>query len=175
MLLKAKITEIFTQIKQRYFKVNLMSNQTSNLVQFHSGGEDYCPLINVEGLASSIGDNPAKGVIFAWRDDVTRKSLPGEKRFYSVKIDEETGETLEVTEIYLKNDGSVDITGTTTVNINATTDVNINATGNANITAATVNLGGDGGAFVLTEKTEIKDGEGRVCTITSNTSKTKAM
>ena len=46
---------------------------------------------------------------------------------------------------------------------------------NINIVGGSVNLGGSGGAFVLTENSTITDGEGRTCTITSNTTKTKAI
>lgn len=43
------------------------------------------------------------------------------------------------------------------------------------IVANSVNLGGYSGAFVLTENSVITDGEGRTCTIVSNTTKTKAV
>ena len=175
MFLKAKILEIFTQLKQRSFKVNSMMNQTRNVVQFHGGGDDYCPLKTVEGLGGNIGNNPANGFLIAWRDDIERKSLPGEKRIYSATIDEETGKEVQVAEVYLKNDGTVEISGGANVVISTNANLIVNSTGTATINAASVNLGGDGGALVLTENSEIKDGEGRICSITSNTTKTKAV
>lgn len=175
MFLKAKILEIFTQLKQRSFKVNSMMNQTRNVVQFHGGGDDYCPLKTVEGLGGNIGNNPANGFLIAWRDDIERKSLPGEKRIYSATIDEETGKEVQVAEVYLKNDGTVEISGGANVVISTNANLIVNSTGTTTINAASVNLGGDGGALVLTENSEIKDGEGRICSITSNTTKTKAV
>lgn len=175
MFLKAKILEIFTQLKQRSFKINSMMNQTRNVVQFHGGGDDYCPLKTVEGLGGNIGNNPANGFLIAWRDDIERKSLPGEKRIYSATIDEETGKEVQVAEVYLKNDGTVEISGGANVVISTNANLIVNSTGTTTINAASVNLGGDGGALVLTENSEIKDGEGRICSITSNTTKTKAV
>ena len=175
MFLKAKILEIFTQLKQRSFKINSMMNQTRNVVQFHGGGDDYCPLKTVEGLGGNIGNNPANGFLIAWRDDIERKSLPGEKRIYSATIDEETGKEVQVAEVYLKNDGTIEISGGANVVISTNANLIVNSTGTTTINAASVNLGGDGGALVLTENSEIKDGEGRICSITSNTTKTKAV
>ena len=175
MFLKAKILEIFTQLKQRSFKINSMMNQTRNVVQFHGGGDDYCPLKTVEGLGGNIGNNPANGFLIAWRDDIERKSLPGEKRIYSATIDEEAGKEVQVAEVYLKNDGTVEISGGANVVISTNANLIVNSTGTTTINAASVNLGGDGGALVLTENSEIKDGEGRICSITSNTTKTKAV
>ena len=175
MFLKAKILEIFTQLKQRSFKINSMMNQTRNVVQFHGGGDDYCPLKTVEGLGGNIGNNPANGFLIAWRDDIERKSFPGEKRIYSATIDEETGKEVQVAEVYLKNDGTIEISGGANVVISTNANLIVNSTGTTTINAASVNLGGDGGALVLTENSEIKDGEGRICSITSNTTKTKAV
>ena len=183
MFLKSKILEIFTQTKQRFFKVNSMSNQTRNVVQFHGGGDDYCPLKTVEGLGGNIGDNPVNGFVIAWRDDIERKSLPGEKRIYSATIDNDTGKEVQVAEIYLKNDGTISISGKANIVITTEADLTvnsngkttINAKGEATLNGSSVNLGGSGGSLVLTEKTVIKDGEGRLCSITSNTTKTKAV
>jgi len=191
MFQKIKILEIFKNFNLRFFKTSLLSRQIAKIVQFHSGGDDYCPLLECEGLGGSIGNNPSNGFVFAWRDCIERKSQPGEKRIYAIRKDEETGEIDVVSEIYLKNDGTVEISGgkdltvaingnanfTVTGNTNLTTsgDTIINSTGSATFTGSVVNLGGDDGALVLTENSEIKDGEGRTCTITSNTSITKAV
>lgn len=166
----------------RYFSTTTHAKRATKLVQFHSGGDDYCPLSVNEGLSDCIGQNPADGVVFAWRDDVVRKSEQGEKRLYSVMYDKEnqvpvyddSGNLVVGGEIFLKNDGSIEITGGADVVINTTGNVNIKAN-SVNIEAQAVNLGGEGGAFVLTENSSIVDGEGRACTITSNTTNTKAV
>ena len=191
MFLKAKITKIYKEIKQRFFQINLMARQTSKIVQYDSGGDDYSPLLQVEGLVNFMGDNPRNGFVMAWRDFTVRKSEPGEKRIYSIRLDEETGEINPVAEVHLKNDGSIDVYGTADININSDANVNINAkanvniqaeanviinaSGNATINSPVVNLGGEGGALVLTVNSTIIDGEGRECSITSNTTTTKAV
>ena len=58
--------------------------------------------------------------------------------------------------------------------IDGSTKISIKS-GQVTITADTVNLGGIGGAFVLTENSVIKDSYGGTCSITSNTTKTKAL
>lgn len=185
MLMKAQILERFVSGVNRFFKVNLYSRQTVQPVQFHSGGDDYNPPASCEGLAGTIGENPANSVVLAWRDNIERKSRPGEKRIYAVN----TTDGNVSAELFLRNDGVIEITGGSNlvivtggnVNLTSTGDTNISAANvvisasNATVNADAVNLGGDGGALVLTENSEIKDGEGRPCTITSNTSKTKAV
>ena len=119
MFLKTKIQEIFKSLATRYFNTTTMSGRASKSVQYHSGGDDYCPLEECEGLSECIGDNPADGVVFAWRDGVVRQSAPGEKRIYAIKIDSETGEPVRnslgawdvAAEIHLQNDGCIDIIG----------------------------------------------------------------
>lgn len=151
MFLKVKILEIFINLKHRYFKSNLLSRQTSNLVQFHSGGDDYSPLLECEGLGGSIGNNPANGVVFAWRDDITRKALPGEKRIYAIKKDEETQEILVAGEIHLKNDGTIEVAGGKDLNITVLGNANLSVAGTLDIDAASINSSGDwihDGSFV---------------------------
>lgn len=103
-MLKVNILERLIAGTIRYFKVNFRKNETKNIVQFTSGGEDYCPALNVEGLADYIGNNPAHGVIFAYRDNLEKKTKQGEKRIYSVEPD---GETVS-SEIWLKNNGEIE-------------------------------------------------------------------
>lgn len=143
MLLKIKILEIFTNLKHRYFKSNLLSRQTSNLIQFHSGGDDYSPLLECEGLGGSIGNNPANGVVFAWRDDITRKSLPGEKRIYAIKKDKETQEILVASEIHLKNNGTIEVSGGKDLNIVILGDASLSVSGALDIEAASIASSGD--------------------------------
>ena len=132
MFSKIKISEIFHNLQLRFFNTTSMSGRASKLVQFHSGGDDFCPTPECEGLGDCIGGNPADGFVLAWRDDVTRKSKPGEKRIYALKKDEETGEVVAVGEVYLQNDGSILISGSK--------DLNIVVLGNAKISANTVEL-----------------------------------
>lgn len=183
MFLKAKITKIFKEAKKRCFQINLMARQTSKIIQYDSGGDDYSPLLEVEGLVNFIGNNPRNGFVTGWRDFTERKSEPGEKRIYSITKNPDTGEIIQVAEVHLKNDGSIDINGTADINLNSNANVNINvngnailkASGNTTINSPVVNLGGEGGALVLTENSTIKDGEGRLCSIISNTTTTKAV
>lgn len=143
MFLKIKIAETFHNIQTRYFNTTSMSGRASKLVQFHSGGDDYCPLKECEGLGECIGGNPADGIIMAWRDDITRKSEPGEKRIYSIKKDEETGEILPVAEIHLKNDGSIVVSGGKDLNIVVLGNANLSVAGALDIDAATITSSGD--------------------------------
>ena len=69
------------------------------------------------------------------RDNIQRKSRPGEKRIYSVNIEDGTVSN----EIYLRNDGIIEITGGN-LNIFVNGDANIKAT-NVNVDAAVTNLG----------------------------------
>lgn len=143
MFLKIKIAEIFTKLQTRFFNTTSMTGRATKLVQFHSGGDDYCPLIECEGLSDCIGGNPADGVLFAWRDDVTRKSEPGEKRIYAIKKDEESGEILVSSEIHLKNDGSVIISGGKDLNIVVLGNANLSVGGALDIEAGSIFSSGD--------------------------------
>lgn len=116
MFSKIKLSEIFHNIQLRFFNTTSMSGRASKLVQFHSGGDDYCPSKECEGLGENIGGNPADGFILAWRDDVRRISEEGEKRLYSLLIDketgqvvrnEETGEMIVAAELLFKNNGQI--------------------------------------------------------------------
>jgi len=123
MFLKAKILSTYIQNQMRFFLASLFSKQNLNLIQYHSGGDDYAPNSNCEGLGGTIADNPANGFIFAWKDNTKRIAAPGEKRIYAI-----TSESSEIAaEIHLKNNGDVDITSNGSLNINVTGSVNINA------------------------------------------------
>jgi len=143
MFLKIKLSEIFHNLQLRYFNTTSMSGRASKLVQFHSGGDDYCPSKECEGLGENIGGNPADGIVLAWRDDVRRVSEEGEKRIYSLLFDketgkivrnEETGEMIVAAEIHLKNDGIVVVNNRYDLNITVVGDCNLKA---ANIKAET--------------------------------------
>ena len=136
MLLKASIKERFIAGVNRFFKVSLYQRQNVQPVQFHSGGDDYNPPEKSEGLAGTIGENPANSVIFAWRDGIERKSRPGEKRIYAVNT--EDGNVCG--EIYLRNDGIIEINNSEDLNIVVNGNVNLTAA-NVNVDAATTNLG----------------------------------
>lgn len=129
MLQKIKILDRLTSGVYRFFKTSLFSRQIHNLAQFHSGGEDFNPAPDAEGLGGSIGENPANGIVFSWRDNVERKSAPGEKRFYAVNPETPNK---EIAEIWLKNTGVIEINGGS--------DLNIVVNGNCNLKAAAVNI-----------------------------------
>ena len=143
MLQKIKILERYITGVNRFFKVTLFSRQVHNLVQFHSGGDDYNPPVNAEGLGGTIGENPANSIAFVWRDQILRKSRPGEKRIYSVNINEPDKVAAE---IYLRNDGIIEITGGSDLNIVVNGNCNLKAA-KVNIDAAQTNLG-TGGAKI---------------------------
>lgn len=103
MIKKTKIITSFLKNFTRYFKVNFTQNQTSSALQYHSGGDDYNPPENTEALGGHIGDNPAHSIVFAYKDNVEKKSAPGEKRIYAT---DETGENI-MAEIHLKNNGDI--------------------------------------------------------------------
>jgi len=151
MFLKIKLTEIFKNLQLRYFNSTSHAGRATKLVQFHSGGDDYCPPIEGEGLSENIGGNPADGVVFAWRDDVGRKAQRGEKRIYSIQIDSETqkavldesGSMIAAAEIHLKNDGSIIIAGGSDVNITVLGNANLSVANTLDIEAASITSAGD--------------------------------
>lgn len=149
MYLKIKIAEIFHKLQTRYFNTTSMSGRASKLVQFHSGGDDYCPMKECEGLGECIGGNPADGIVTAWRDDVVRKSAPGEKRLYSILLDEETGnakrneetgEMVVACEVHLKNDGTIEINNSGELKIVVNGNVSLITQGDVDVSAANVNV-----------------------------------
>lgn len=148
MLNKIKVSQIFKNFNLRYFQSSILSRQISKLVQFHSGGDDFCPLKDMEGLGGAIGNNPANGFVFAWRDDVERKCGEGEKRLYAIKKNPDTGEVLACNEIYLKNDGTIELNSGKDLKIVVPEVVtvecqtaNIKATSSVNIDSPVTNLG----------------------------------
>ena len=136
MLLKATIKERFIAGVNRFFKVSLYQRQNVQPVQFHSGGDDYNPPAISEGLAGTIGDNPANSVIFAWRDGIERKSAPGEKRIYAIN----TTDGKVCGEIYLKNNGTIEVNNSGELKMVVNGNVSLITQGDANISAANVNI-----------------------------------
>lgn len=126
MLLKVKILETFINTTTRFFKTNIFAKQTVNLVQYSSGGDDFSPLLGSEGITANIGNNPANGIVFAWKDDVTKKSASGEKRIYAIA--KQGDETVVKAEIHLKNTGEILMSGAENLNITVLGNVNLNAT-----------------------------------------------
>ena len=152
MLQKIKILDRLINGAHRFFKSTLLSRQVQNLAQFHSGGDDYNPPVNAEGLGDNIGNNPANSIVFAWRDVILRKSRPGEKRIYSVNVEEPDKIAAE---IYLRNDGIIEITSGSNLNIVVNGDCNLKAA-NVNVDAAATNLGTGGkGIARLDDEVEV--------------------
>ena len=150
MFHKIKLLEIFHNLQTRFFNTTSMSGRASKIVQFNSGGDDFCPCLKNEGLSECVGGNPADGIVFAWRDDVTRKAQEGEKRLYSLAIDQETKEPIldeagnmtVAAELHLKNDGTVEITGSKNLNIVVLGDVNLSVSNLLNIEATSITSSG---------------------------------
>ena len=87
----------------RKFKATFYGSDAVYLEQYHGGGDDYNPPDNIRALSAFLGNNPRDGVIFLFRDNIERKSAPGEKRIYATDA---TGKNITA-EIYLKNDGTI--------------------------------------------------------------------
>lgn len=168
MQILAKILNTLTSGFNRHFSARLYSGQISNVMQYHSGGDDYNPAADCEAMVTEIADNPAHKFAYCWKDATPRKAQTGEKRLYSVNGGKVCAE------IWLKNDGKIEITGDTDISVNCK-NANITASESATIDAPAINLGGAGGAPVLTEKSVILDSAQLPCRITSNTAKTKAL
>lgn len=127
MFIKAQIIKSYVKSKTRFFLSKLFFRQNINLIQYHSGGDDYNPMEGTEGICSSISNNPTNSFIFAWKDSSERKSLPGEKRIYSLKKDNSSDEVIIAAEIHLKNDGSININANQDLEINTNNCVKLNA------------------------------------------------
>lgn len=103
MFKKIQILKRFINKLNRVFQANILAKQTTNLIQYHSGGEDFNPPENIEAIGGYINDNPANGIVFAYKDSIERLSLQGEKRIYATSED---GKTITA-EIHLKNNGDI--------------------------------------------------------------------
>lgn len=162
MFLKTKISEIFHNLQLRFFNTTTMTNRASKLVQFHSGGDDYCPSKECEGLSDCIGNNPADGVVFAWRDDVKRISGEGEKRIYSLlyengvpKRNSSTGEMVVAAEIHLKQSGEIVIKNASIENPDTKPPLNITIVGNCNLKADNINAECDKATITATTSVDV--------------------
>lgn len=103
MLRIAKILDktIFGFIRK--FKTTPYGSNAVYQEQYHCGGSDYNPPEQIKALSSCLGNNPRDGVIFLFQDNIERKSLPGELRFYST----DTGGKKVAAELHLKNNGDI--------------------------------------------------------------------
>lgn len=128
MLKIAKIIDITITAFIRKFKVKLYGANNAYMEQFHSGGDDYNPPLNVKSLSASIGNNPRDGVVFLFQDMTERKSGSGEKRIYATDID---GKNVTA-EIHIKNNGDIVIYSSgniiTNGNIQHTGDITVSGT-----------------------------------------------
>ena len=182
MFFKTKIHEIFENLQTRYFNTTTMQGRASKSVQFHSGGDDYCPSKECEGLSNCVGNNPADGIVFAWRDDVKRVSKEGEKRIYSLlyenglpKRDSSTGEMKVGAEIYLKNDGDIVISGAKDCNITILGDANVSVSGDLGITATNITSSGEWTHTGNFSATTIEAGNGASGTYTQSVTSLKGI
>lgn len=108
---------------QRIFNVECYKGATKNFMQYHSGGEDYNPPLNVRVLSDFIGNDDKNGVVCLYQDNIERVSKEGEKRFYSTNTDGSE----KVAEIYLRNDGKLVIEAKGDVEIITENKVKISA------------------------------------------------
>ena len=136
MLQKVKILDRLINGAYRFFKVSLFARQILNLAQFHSGGDDYNPPDTAEGLGGNIGNNPANSIVFAWRDSISRKCNPGEKRIYSTNA----AGTEVVATVHLKNGGKIDIYSKDVLKAVITGNIDFITQGDCNISAANLKV-----------------------------------
>lgn len=108
MIQKIQILDRLISGVNRFFKVNYDVQNTKTAIAYSSGGDDYNPPANIESIGGFINDNPANGVIFAYKDEVEKIAQPGEKRIYAT---DETGKNI-VSSIYLTNTGDIYINAT---------------------------------------------------------------
>lgn len=136
MLKIAKIIDKSITNFIRKFKVKLYGVNDTYAEQFHNGGDDYNPPINVKALSACIGNNPRDGVVFLYQDLTERKAELGEKRIYSTDVD---GEKVTA-EIHIKNNGDIVIFSSgniiTSGNMQHTGDLTVSGTVTGNIIIA---------------------------------------
>lgn len=181
-MLKFKILETFIKNTFRIIKGETYKDIIHHAKQYSCGGDDYNPTTNTECIASTINNNDCETIVILYNDKTARISQPGEKRIYST---DKNGNEIKAT-IHLKNNGDIEIVsnGNITIDaktINATADqINANSE-NISITAdsfnldGNCNLGGSGGAPVLTMNTTILDSLGKPCAITNPAAKVNAL
>lgn len=167
MQILAKMLNTLTSSNIRHFKARLLSGQIANVMQFHGGGDDFCPAPDTEAVVGEILNNANHKYVYCWKDSTPRKAKEGEKRIYAIKDGAVCGE------IWLKNNGEIELTGDAKMVINCQ-NAEINAQTETTINSPVINLGGAGGAAVLTENSTILDSNKKPCIITANTVKTKA-
>lgn len=181
-MIKLRILETFIKNTFRIIKGESYKDIIHHAKQYSCGGDDYNPTTNTECIASAINNNDCETIVILYNDKTTRISQPGEKRIYST---DKNGNEIKAT-IHLKNNGDIEITANNNIIINteniSATAKNIEATAeNININSAeyningNCNLGGSGGAPVLTINTTILDSLGKPCTITNPATKVKAI
>lgn len=118
-----KILDIITEkynLGMRIIKGERFKSDNHRAIQYHSGGDDYCPSDNVETLVKEIGNNASTAVL-SYKDQIERKSAKGEKRIYAT---DENGSEIQV-EIHLKNNGDI--------YIKANKDAKVEIDGNAEV------------------------------------------
>lgn len=158
MIQKVSILDRLKSGLNRFFKVNFSVNETKNALQYNSGGDDYNPPLNIEGLGGFISDNPAHGAIFAYKDNIEKISQPGEKRIYAT---DETGENV-VSFIHMKNNGDIIINASGNIILNGEIvhTGNTSQTGNTTIagtfTADVINA--NNGANGVLDKPKVTNG-----------------
>ena len=158
-MLKCNIFKTVVNGAMRIFQGCCYSGSTQDFEQFHSGGEDYNPPKLVKVLADFLSSNKKNGVICLYQDSIERKCVPGEKRIYSTDAE---GAAL-VAEIYLMQNGKLQIT--------AASDIDITTSANVNVNGGSVNLGNGGASIArVGDKVMVEGKEGVITSGGKNTS-----
>lgn len=136
MIQKIQILERLINSCNRYFKANFRAGEVKNALQYHSGGDDYNPPENAEGIGGFIYDNPAHGTVFAYKDNTERIAAAGEKRIYSTNA----AGTEVVATVHLKNGGKIDIYSKDVLKAVITGNIDFITQGDCNISAANLKV-----------------------------------
>lgn len=184
-ILKALKKDLRVQFAAKIVKVN--SQDSVNIEYYSNGVADILQNVPVRHLKSptgffilklKVGD---RGVVRFFDDDIDLYRSSGVIAESSeAKVHDINDNIFEIgfypdNENYTYPEGDVVMGTNAGALISMTGNGIIISGGNVTINSTAVNLGGSDGAFVLTENSTIIDGEGRECTITSNTTKTKAI
>lgn len=121
---------------------------------FSAPGDDAHPLPGDYVVGVSIQRSGGSAVVGYMDPKNDQKAAAGEKRIYA-----RDGDGKSVAEMWLKNDGSIEVTADSDITVTSGSNITINCT-NATINADSVDLGSSGGTGVITMES--------VCPFTGN-------
>ncbi len=123
----------------RIIKGERFNSDNHRAIQYHGGGDDFCPSEKTDGLCMPINENGANTVICLYKDEITRLSQQGEKRIYSSDVE---GGSLKA-QIHLKNDGKIYIQAMDDLDIEVAGNCNITVIGNTTLTTPLFTINGN--------------------------------